>query len=116
MFLGKKDLTLSTGIWNKPLMPLEIMYCTGRILLVFNHRSHYIGMFGEYKKNWALINLDGKLGFINEKGEEVVEPVYDCIGAFGEYHADWAAVVINGKKGFINSEGIYINNEIEHKP
>ena len=70
----------------------------------------YIGQFGEYKSDWALIRLDEKLGFINDKGKVVVKPTYDNIGQFGEYKSDWALVTLNGKNGFINSQGKFIRH------
>jgi hypothetical protein len=51
------------------------------------------------------VELNGKLGFIDEKGKEVVAPVYDSIGYFGEYALDLAVVILDGKKAFIDRRG-----------
>lgn len=46
---------------------------------------------------------DGKWGFINEKGEIVIEPVYEeC----SDFSGGIAAVTRNGKHGFINKNGL----------
>jgi len=35
-----------------------------------------IDTFGVYKENWALVSIDGKYGFIDTTGKEVVKPQY----------------------------------------
>ena len=67
-----------------------------------------IGQFGEYKSNWALVQVGNKFGFINDKGKEIVKPIYDKIGSFGEYKSDWAFVILNGKEGFIDKKGNFV--------
>jgi len=62
--------------------------------------------FGEYKENWARVEiLAGLTGFIDSNGKTVVEPKYEYIEKFGEYKADWALVNVNNKYGFINTKG-----------
>ena len=51
------------------------------------------------------LKKNGKYGFINDDGKEVVPPIYDRINKFGEYVKDWAKVELNGQKGFISSDG-----------
>jgi len=70
----------------------------------------HIGQLGEFKSDWALIELDNKLGFINDKGKEVIKPIYDRISQFGEFKSDWALVILNGKKGFIDLNVNFISN------
>ncbi|MDD3287125.1 MAG: WG repeat-containing protein [Bacteroidales bacterium] len=65
--------------------------------------------FGVYKNDWALVSIGGKLGFINDKGKEVVPPIYDKIGDFGEYKNNLALVEINDKQGFINDKGEFLS-------
>ncbi|MCG9880539.1 MAG: WG repeat-containing protein [Bacteroidia bacterium] len=69
-----------------------------------------IGSFGEYKSDWALVELDKKYGFINDKGVEIVKPIYDKIAPFGEYKSDWALVQLNNKLGFINNKAKEVVN------
>lgn len=62
--------------------------------------------FGEYKENWARVEILGGLtGFIDSTGKTVVEPKYEYIEKFGTYKADWALVSVNDKYGFINTKG-----------
>jgi hypothetical protein len=53
---------------------------------------------------WRKVELNGKKGFIDENGKEVVPPKYDYI-----YDADddngWRKVELDGKKGFIDKNG-----------
>jgi hypothetical protein len=51
------------------------------------------------------VELNGKLGFIDDKGQEVASPIYDAIGYFGVFDRNIAEVTLNGKKTFINREG-----------
>lgn len=52
------------------------------------------GMFGvKYNRKW---------GFMNEKGEMVIQPKYDSVSAFSSYRA---AALLNGKWGVINTIG-----------
>ena len=46
--------------------------------------------------------LNGKWGFINEKGEEVIPFIYEDTTYF---HKDYVAVKKDGKWGFINQKG-----------
>ncbi len=64
-----------------------------------------IGEFDIYRTNWALVERDGLLGFINDKGEEVVSPQYDNIGHFDVEKTNWAKVERHGAIGFIDSSG-----------
>lgn len=62
----------------------------------FNSNNH---------KEWALVKLNNKYGFIDLNGKEVVAPIYDSIGNYGEKHPFWAEVSINNKKTFIDEDG-----------
>jgi len=61
--------------------------------------------FGNYQADWATVEMDHKFGFIDKKGNVVVEPLFDSIGLFGDLKADWAVVTIKDKIGFIDSDG-----------
>lgn len=37
-------------------------------------KYNHIGQLGEFKSDWALVKLDDKVGFINDKGEVVIKP------------------------------------------
>ena len=48
------------------------------------------------------IKKDGKYGYINEKGEVVIQPKYEFANQF---YDGLASVKIEGKKGFIDKGG-----------
>ena len=50
----------------------------------------------------AKVKLNGKYGFIDKTGKEVVPPIYDEIGFFLD---DLAKVKLNGKMGFVDQTG-----------
>ncbi|MFA7289226.1 MAG: WG repeat-containing protein [Melioribacteraceae bacterium] len=54
---------------------------------------------------------DGKFGFVNQKGEEIIPFKYDKVSRF---HRDFAAVKLNGKAGFIDIKGEpYLSGDYE---
>ena len=56
----------------------------------------------DFSEGLAAVKLNGKWGFIDIKGNEVVAPQYDnCL----EFSEGLAAVKLNGKWGFINVDG-----------
>jgi hypothetical protein len=99
-------------------MKKVLIFCLSIWTIVSNAQVKYdkVGQLGEFKNDWAIVQLDKKFGFINDKGEETIKPTYDKIGQFGEFKADWAAVLLNGKKGFINLDGKFISDEQKHLP
>jgi hypothetical protein len=56
-----------------------------------------------------LVKRNGKLGFIDKDGNEVVPTKYDEIGSFGFIKKNWAQVKINDKLAFIDKKGNEIN-------
>ena len=81
------------------------------VMLIVSNLTHgqnnydKISEFGQYNGDWALIESNGLLGFIDREGNEVVKPKYDKISEFGQYTGDWALVESNGLLGFIDREG-----------
>ena len=67
--------------------------------------SRKVSPYGEYRGDWALIEVDGLFGFINREGKEIVPPKYSKISSYGVYMGDWAMVEVDGLLGFINREG-----------
>lgn len=55
-----------------------------------------------FSEGFAKVELNGKWGFINQKGEEIIPLKYDNVEHFSE---GFAIVKLNGKYGFINKEG-----------
>lgn len=75
-------------------------------LFSFGQQTYnHIEEFGNYRKNWALVEKEGLLGFINSDGTEIVKPQYNNILLFGDYRKDWALVEKDGLFGFISSDG-----------
>ena len=58
----------------------------------------YIGTFVE---DFAKVELNGKYGFINQKGEEITPLKYDWASSFKE---GFATIELNRKYGFINQD------------
>ena len=56
----------------------------------------------EFHEGFAVVTLDGKRGFIDETGREVITPRYEDAGIFSE---GLAAVKQDGKWGFIDTQG-----------
>jgi hypothetical protein len=63
--------------------------------------------FGAHnRRGWALVEKNGKLGFIDANQIEVVPPIYDEIEVFGAHNRKgWALVEKDGKFGFIDKSG-----------
>ena len=57
---------------------------------------------GKFVNGFAIVELDGRYGFINEEFEEIVSPKY---GLAYDFQNGFARVEYNGKWGFINKEG-----------
>ena len=56
----------------------------------------------DFSESLACVQKDGKYGFINKEGEEVIKPIYDNACYFSE---GLARVRKDDKWGFINKEG-----------
>ena len=61
----------------------------------------YVGNF-KFKEGFATVQKDGKFGYINTKGEQIVECKFDSVSDFNE---GLAAVLKDGKWGYINTKG-----------
>jgi hypothetical protein len=57
---------------------------------------------GEFHEGRASVRLDGKFGFVDEEGNEVIPLKYDGVGNFREGRA---AVNLNRKWGFVDLQG-----------
>ena len=62
-----------------------------------------------FNKGFAKVKKDGKWGYINTKGEQIVECKFDYVGDFKD---GLAMVEKDGKRGYINTKGEQI---IEYK-
>ena len=70
---------------------------------------------GSFNEGFAAVEKDGKWGYINTKGEQIVECKFDNGGDFNE---GFAVVKKDGKCGYINTKGCSVifdesKNEIE---
>ena len=59
-------------------------------------------MFWEFNEGFAAVQKDGKWGYINTKGEQIVECKFDDAYYFNE---GFARVKKDGKWGYINTKG-----------
>jgi len=63
--------------------------------------EYMVGVFDDVK-GLAKVNRNGKYGFINKFGQEVIPIKYENVG---EFYNDLVDAKLNGKWGFINSSG-----------
>ena len=63
------------------------------------------GYVTEYYDGVAIVELNGKYGFINEKFEEICECKYDYIY---NTHQEYSDIGIDHKHGFINKQGVEV--------
>lgn len=63
--------------------------------------------YDDYNKDWALVKTNSSTyGFVDRKGNIVVQPIYTKIGKFGEYDKDLALVRnVSEDYGFIDRSG-----------
>ena len=69
----------------------------------------------DFKEGFASVKKDGKYGYINTKGEQIIECKFDYACDFSE---GFARVEKDGKWGYINTKGCFVifdesKNEIE---
>ena len=66
------------------------------------HQAKKYDWKGEYYEGLARVSLNGKLGFIDKTGKEVIPIKYDDAWGFSE---GLAFVELNGKLFYINKRG-----------
>ena len=52
------------------------------------------------------VRTGGQWGYINEKGEMVIQPIYDMANTF--YDDGYASVTLDDQKGVINEKGEFV--------
>ncbi|MEL6192341.1 MAG: WG repeat-containing protein, partial [Bacteroidota bacterium] len=62
-------------------------------------------MVESFENGWAIVHRDGKRGYVNAKGEEVIKPQFDRAWNFSVEYKGLAKVQVNGKTGYINTKG-----------
>ena len=72
-------------------------YKTGDVVIPFKY-----DWVSDFREGLAVVELNGKLGYINKSGKEIVPPKYDEAKFF---HEGLAPVKLNGKLGYINKSG-----------
>lgn len=58
-----------------------------------------------FNDGFAIIRRNGKYGYINSKGDEILKCIYDTIEFFGSSEANLMCVKLNGKWGVIDTNG-----------
>lgn len=61
-----------------------------------------VTIISEYQEDAAIIQVEGKFGFVNRQGYEICAPIYDAVHLFNH---GYAAVQKNGKWTFVNKQG-----------
>jgi hypothetical protein len=89
---------------KKKISKLEINNSSKSISKKIDWREKYDD-FSDFSEGLAYVRKNGKYGFINEEGKEVIPCIYDIAYKFVE---GLAKVEKNGKDGFINKEGIEV--------
>ena len=95
----KKDPEASAGKIEVKMPKMQCLNTNNKPLFEFEATS----VEGEAGNGFIEIELAGKYGFINEKGEKVTPCKYDHAGRFSSNGL--ANVEIDGKYGFINEKG-----------
>ncbi len=96
---SKKPGSFNNGLANISLPSGKETYIdkTGKLL------NHHFDIANKFKEGRALIYIQNQgYGFLNDKGDILVEPKFSDAESFYE---GLAAVKINGKYGFINKKG-----------
>ena len=57
---------------------------------------------GNFNEGFSAVKKDGKWGYINTKGEQIIECKFDDTNYFNE---GFAAVKKDGKWGYVNTKG-----------
>jgi hypothetical protein len=80
---------------------------TGKLVIPFLFEHNFEGayLYEGFSEGIAAVCEDGKFGYIDEKGNYVIEPVYDYAGRFND---GAALVVADGFYGYIDKTGKYI--------
>jgi hypothetical protein len=84
------------------------------LILIFYMSSIYAqdSKPGDFPEGWKIIKENGKLGFIDNEGVEIVKPGYTHIGPIGVFHKNWMRVSITEgnrtKFGFIDRDGVEV--------
>ena len=66
-------------------------------------RDKYVLQVGRFREGLAKIELNGKYGYVDKTGKEVVELKYDYLGDFA--YNGLAKAMFNGKVGYVDITG-----------
>jgi len=96
VFDDKYDLSLYDGYGKIKDVVYKLDYKTKEMTPTKN--ANIYGYYNDYLE----VKVDGKFGFMNKKGEIVIQPVYQDVHRFDH---GMAAVELDGKWGFIDTLG-----------
>ncbi|MCM1989833.1 WG repeat-containing protein [Oceanirhabdus seepicola] len=77
----------------------------GNIAFIFSDDNNYELILGFSEGLATKANSKGKIGYINKKGEWVIEAIYEDSGSF---HEGLASATLNDKVGFIDKKGSWV--------
>lgn len=61
-----------------------------------------------FSEDLAAVELNGRVGFIDQFNRFIIEPQFDAMDDLESFHGGLAAVKIDGKYGFINKRGEFV--------
>ncbi len=100
------DCTLDPADLEDPyLYDKGVLYdIRGNVIAETARKYEYVR---DFVNGYAQVKLDGKVGLINEKGEEIIPPEYNelCLKYDDEPSAGFFSAVKDGKFGFLDLEG-----------
>ena len=81
--------------------PLSTLDINGNLIIQTEYESAT-----NFYEGFAAVERNGKWGFINNKGEQIVDFIYQDVARFSNVFSEGlASVKLNNKWGFINHEG-----------
>ncbi|NMA03276.1 MAG: WG repeat-containing protein, partial [Clostridiales bacterium] len=90
------SILLIVMLFNLVIMPINTVYSEQSDIIWLEEDYDWVNAFSE---GLSIIRLDGKYGFIDKMGIEVVSPKYHYLSFFSE---GLAIAELNGKWGVIN--------------
>ena len=83
------------------IMVLDSILCTGQTVVI----PPIYGRARGFSEGYAAVCKNGKWGFINLRGDEVITPQYQEVG---DFHEELAAVCVDDRWGYIDKSNTFV--------